>query len=283
MEAVRYFLLKYKEDIHSRFNIPFILESIDFILKNNTCVFDNEYFLQLQGTAMGTVFAPTYVNLSMGYHEIRLYDLIELNHNLDIRQYSVENWKRFLGDCEILLKTDLIQPDDLLRILNSVNNNIQFLMELNDNKLPLLDILITKSGKKIWMNIYSNPTNSKRYVFYFSNHPESCLKNIPFCLARRIRMVVENKIVRYMKLMELRTILKTQIYPKMFVEKGIGKALAILQEQDDILPFISTYDPNNPNVFPKVREIYGNLETSKTLGKIFAEHKLIDCKGNHLI
>ena len=32
MEAVRYFLLKYKEDIHPRFNIPFILESIDFIL-----------------------------------------------------------------------------------------------------------------------------------------------------------------------------------------------------------------------------------------------------------
>ena len=45
MDAVRYFLLKYKEDIHPRFNIPFILESIDFILKNNTCVFDNEYFL----------------------------------------------------------------------------------------------------------------------------------------------------------------------------------------------------------------------------------------------
>ena len=73
-----------------RFNIPFILESIDFILKNNTCVFDNEYFLQLQGTAMGTVFAPTYANLSMGYHEIKLYDLIELNYSVDIRQYFVE-------------------------------------------------------------------------------------------------------------------------------------------------------------------------------------------------
>ena len=58
MEAVRYFLLKYKKDIHPRFNIPFVLELMDFILKNNTCVFDNEYFLQLQGTAMGTVFAP---------------------------------------------------------------------------------------------------------------------------------------------------------------------------------------------------------------------------------
>ena len=80
-----------------------------------------------------------------------------------------------------------------------------------------------------------------------------------------------------MRLTELRTILKTQKYPKMVVEKGIEKALAIPQKQlrseklkkkDDILPFISTYNPNNPNVFPKVREIYRNLQSSKTLGKI---------------
>ena len=41
MEAVRYFLLKYKEDIHPSFNIPFNLESIDFTLKDNTGAFDN--------------------------------------------------------------------------------------------------------------------------------------------------------------------------------------------------------------------------------------------------
>ena len=202
-----HFLLKYKEDIHSRFNIPFILESIDFILKNNTCVSDNEYFLQLQGTAMGTVFA----NVRMGYHEIKLYDLIELNYRLDIREYFVENRKRFLDYCEILLNTDFIKPDDLLTILNSVNNDIQFSMELNDNKLPFLEILITKLGKKNWINIYSKPADSKRY---FSNHPKPCLKNIPFCLARRISLIVENENVRkQMRVKELRTILKTQKYP----------------------------------------------------------------------
>ena len=90
-----------------------------------------------------------------------------------------------------------------------------------------------------------------------------------------------------MKLKELKTILKSQKYPKMVVEKRIEKALAVPQEQltseklkkkDDILPFISTYNPNNPNVFPKVREIDRNLQTSKTLSKKFAKHKLIDCK-----
>ena len=100
-------------------------------------------------TVPTAVYAPTYANLSMGYREIKLYDLIELNYNLDIRQYFLENWKRFLDDCEILLKTDLIKPDDLLTILNSVNSDIQFSTELNDNKLSFLDILITKSGKKI--------------------------------------------------------------------------------------------------------------------------------------
>ena len=59
-----YLLLKYKEETHPRFSVPFILESVDFILKNNPCVFfDDEKFWQLQGTAMGTVFTSTQANL----------------------------------------------------------------------------------------------------------------------------------------------------------------------------------------------------------------------------
>ena len=76
-------------------------------------------------------------------------------------------------------------------------------------------------------------------------------------------MIVENKNVRYLKLKELRAILITQKYPETVVENGIEKTLAIPQEhtrkeklkkKHDILPFISTYNHNNPNVLPKVRE-----------------------------
>ena len=84
-----------------------------------------------------------------------------------------------------------------------------------------------------------------------------------------------------MKLQELIIILKTQKYPQLTVQKGIEKPFAVPQEQlrseklksNNILPFISTYNPNSSKVFPKVREIYGNIQTSKTLGKIFAKHK----------
>ena len=98
LEAVSYFLWKYKEDIHSRFNILFILESIDFILKKQHLRFWQSILLQLQGTVMGTVFALTYANLSMAYHEIKLYDLTELNYDLGIRQYfgKLEKISRWL-------------------------------------------------------------------------------------------------------------------------------------------------------------------------------------------
>ena len=68
IEAVDYFLSKYQEDLHPKFKKEFVLESANFILKNNTVTFDSEFYLQIKGTAMGTIFAPTYANLTIGYH-----------------------------------------------------------------------------------------------------------------------------------------------------------------------------------------------------------------------
>ena len=53
---------------------------------------------------MDTVFAPTYANLSMEYHETKLFN-IEANCNLEVKQYFKENCIRVLGDCEVLLNT----------------------------------------------------------------------------------------------------------------------------------------------------------------------------------
>ena len=56
IEALTYYLRTFSD---SRFNINFILEATNFILKNNTYTFNGDNFLQLMGTAMGTIFAPT--------------------------------------------------------------------------------------------------------------------------------------------------------------------------------------------------------------------------------
>ena len=71
LEAIDYFLTKYEGDLHTRFRKEFVLESVNFILKNNALTFDSEFNLQLKGTAMGTIFAPTFANLTMEYHETK--------------------------------------------------------------------------------------------------------------------------------------------------------------------------------------------------------------------
>ena len=62
LDNIDYFWDKYQEELHPRFRKEFFLESANFILKNNTLIFNSEFFLQIKGTAMGTIFAPIYAN-----------------------------------------------------------------------------------------------------------------------------------------------------------------------------------------------------------------------------
>ena len=192
--------------------------------------FDEIFYLQIQGTAMGTIFAPTYATLSMAFHEIELYAIIRNKFALPVWNYFEQNW-RFLDDCFIFLRLSLIKPNALLDILNNINPAIQLTMETSDTQLPFLDIMINKKGKKVFMDIYSNPRDSKRYASFKSNHPKHCLKNIPFSPARRICMIAGKDSLKEIKLKELETLLLEQHYPERIIKVGINKALKIPQNE----------------------------------------------------
>ena len=121
--------MKLPESLHPRFTKEFVLESVKFILENNNLNFDNEYFNQIKGTAMGTIFAPTYANLTMRFFELTFYDLWKDRFREDLGNSMFENLSRFRDDCETLLQENKINPNDLLSILNSINPSIQFTME----------------------------------------------------------------------------------------------------------------------------------------------------------
>ena len=72
---------------------------------------------------MGTIFAPTYANLTMRYHEIKVYSIISQSYSL-ARKYFENSWFRYLDDFQIILKVNLMKPHHLL--LNQINTNIQF-------------------------------------------------------------------------------------------------------------------------------------------------------------
>ena len=96
---------------------------------------------------MGTIFAPIYANLSMGYHEIKVYSIIRQSYTLASKHFE-NSWFRYLDDCQILLKINLIKPEHFLPILNQMNINIQFTMVKTQTRLPFLDIMIKKVVQK---------------------------------------------------------------------------------------------------------------------------------------
>ena len=255
LKALGYFLTAFKEEMNPRFNNQFILDSAVFILKNNPLTFDFMFFLQLKGTATGTVFAPTYANLAMTYHEIQVYFISKNTYSFVESKFFEENWFQFLDDCEILRNTKLIKPNDLLTILNQVNPNLQLTMDRSTTNLLFFRY---KTGTKIWMDIYNKPTDSKRYVPFTSNHPRSCLRNFPFSLARATVTRAKN-------------IIKKAKYPIALRENSIKRALQIPlnkigkpkeKRREEIIPFVSTHNPNNPNICSIIRQTFENFHHS---------------------
>ena len=70
-----------------RISKEFVLEDIKVILENNTFQFNDEYYIQTKGTAMGSKFAPIYSTLVLAYLEAKLYELSELDFGTDFRSY----------------------------------------------------------------------------------------------------------------------------------------------------------------------------------------------------
>ena len=170
---------------------------------------------------MGTIFAPTYATLTMGYFEVHFYNICELKWGKEFQEFILENWSRFLDDCQTPLDKNKVKPDELLETLNSVNEAIQFTMEFSDKEIPFLDILIKRDNSGIWMDMYHKPTDTQRCFPYSTSHPKHCLKNIPFVMARRICTIVENNSLKKKHLRELKKSFRTYGYPGKVVEIGI--------------------------------------------------------------
>ena len=193
-------------------------------------------------------------------------------------------WLRFLYDCFIILEDDTITPNTLLNILNNLNENIKFTMEVHTEKLPFLDVMVNIEDDKIWMDTYSKPTDTKRYVPFNSCHPKHTLKNIPLNLARRICMIIEKDDIKELKLAEINKVLINLGYPKEVVQNGINRAKEIPQSKlreikergnERILTFVSTNNPNNPNIFKTIKSSIDQMKGSPKLKDKLKNTKII--------
>ena len=126
--------------------------------------FDEMFYFQIQGTSMGTIFTLTHATLSMGFHEIELYAIIRNKLNLPVSKkfekifrWSFNNFKiKFNKAKQIVRYFKQCQPSCQPQC------QPQSFMQTSDTQLSFLGVMINKEGKKIFMDIYSQPTDSRR-------------------------------------------------------------------------------------------------------------------------
>ena len=130
MEALEYWIERLCSKIPARFTKSFILELAKFVLENNYCTFDSEMFRQVIGTAMGTIFAPPYACLVIGYlEETKLFPhLLPSRFSPEICEKIIEFFYRFMDDGTTLLPIE-VDLEVFLSLLNSMHPAIKYTVD----------------------------------------------------------------------------------------------------------------------------------------------------------
>ena len=123
-------------------------------------------------------------------------------------------WLRYVDDTFILL----LQQEDvqiLLDHVNSIRPSIQFTMEKEqDNKLPFLDVLVTRTEQGFRSSVYRKHAFTGQYLNFNSHHPYTVKKGIVHCLQHQTKTVSSDTDAYREEMISLRHNLHRNNYPE---------------------------------------------------------------------
>ena len=129
---------------------------LEHILKKNYFEFNNEYYLQISGTAMGTRCAPNYAIIFMAELEEDFLTTLTLQPKI---------WKRFIDDIFIIWNHGEPELETLLTKLNQFHPTNKFTEEHSEYGIPFLDTFTYIDGKELKTRVYHKPqTINNTYI-----------------------------------------------------------------------------------------------------------------------
>lgn len=172
LKAVHYVINSFPS-IFSNDEILLTMDLLHWVLTNNYFTFEDQLYLQIKGTAMGTPVAVAYANIVIFYME-----------SFCIQQVSPQYYKRFVDDVIAIIPIE--EGKQFIVCFNSINSSIQF----DESSVTLADNGIFLDGKFflvkhvetnkliIKTTIYQKPMNKYLYIPPSSAHPPQLLRNI---------------------------------------------------------------------------------------------------------
>ena len=205
-------------------------------------LFDQEFYKQHDGVALGSPLGPRFTNVFLCYHQK------SWPQNCP-SEFKPVIYRSYIDDTFLLFcLKHLIKK--FRNLLNCQRKNIKFISETeNENSISFLDIKITRDNNKFMTSVYRKPTFSGVFTNFWSFIPKSYKYNLLFTLLHRAFKLCSNFERFHQEIDKLKTIFENNGYPKSFVDFCIKKYLdnvfikqsrtESLEKRTDLRPSIS--------------------------------------------
>ena len=199
-------LSAFKESLESRSekSVPthFIMLLLRLVMEKNIFTFNEQHWLQLLGTCMGTRVAPSYANLFMGLLEKKMLNACPVN----LKQHLLL-WKRFIDDILIIWEGSWELFQEFFNFINNFHKTMKF-DEPNyaseSNSCDFLDLKISIHEGQIHTDLFRKPTDKPRALLPSSAHPSHIFHNIVYSMAFRLLRICSKEEYFEKRLSELK-------------------------------------------------------------------------------
>ena len=238
------------------------MELLTLATKSSCFLFNNTYYTQIDGVAMGSPLGPTLANVFLSHHEETWLEKCPSH-------FKPVYYRRYVDDVIVLFKSkDHVKM--FLRYLNSRHKNIEFTYEEeDDNSLTFLDVLISRKDNRFETSVYKKKTFSGVYVNFKSFLPMDYKHGLLFTLLFRAYKLSSNYSKLHEEIVKLKTIWQKNRYPLFIIDKCIKKFLNNL-----FIPKPAEEETNNNKVVTISLQYLGkaSLEVRKRLRNAFRSY-----------
>ena len=262
-----------------------VIDILSLILNKNSFTFNNEHFLQIHGTAMGSPMAPTYANIFMAILERKL--LNEAPQGL----IPIE-WIRFIDDVFAIWTHGIEKLQKFLSYINNFHPTIKFDYTYSYKSVNFLDTTVyINPNNKLESDLYIKPTDRTLLLHQNSFHPQTCKNSIIYSQALRYRRIITDNTRLQQRLYNLLIALIHRGYKHDNIITSFNKA--ILCTQNELLNktgnankttnkpiFTTQYNSNTKYIAQILRKHWNVIENDPTLRILWPEPPIVAYKKN---
>ncbi|CAM5130490.1 unnamed protein product [Natator depressus] len=264
-----------KNTIPDNVTANLVAELCDFVLTHNYFTFGDNVYLQISGTAMGTLMAPQYANIFMADLEQRF---------LSSRPLTPLLYLRYIDDIFIIWTHGKEALEEFHHDFNNFHPTINLSLVQSTQEIHFLDTTVLINNGHINTTLYRKPTDRYSYLHASSFHPDHTTRSIVYSQALRYNRICSNPSDRDRHLQDLYQAFLQLQYPPAEVKKQIDRARRVprshlLQDrpnkENNRTPLAVTFSPQLKPLQCIIKDLQPILKDDPTLSQILGERPVL--------